>query len=70
MGGLSLLVGAALLALSVLPILNGQSPAEDQVPLMVLLLPWMLLSALYFAGALRNRRAGRTAAERKEGDPV
>lgn len=70
MGGLSLVGGAALLALSALPILNGESPAEDQVPLMVLLLPWLLLSAVYFAGALRNRRAGRTAAERKEGDPI
>ncbi len=67
MGGLSLLAGAALLLLSALPILDGQSPAEDQVPLLVLLLPWILLSAVYFVGALRNRRAGRTAAEGKEG---
>ena len=63
MGSLSLTAAAALLVLSVL---NGQSPAADEAPLMLLLLPWLLLSAFYLAGAIRNRRAGRPAGEGKE----
>lgn len=66
MGSLSLTAAAALLVLSVLSVLNGQSPAEDEAPLMLLLLPWLLLSTFYLAGAVRNRRAGRIAGEGKE----
>lgn len=66
-GGLSLAVAAVLLLLSAFSVLDGQSPVEDQVTLLLLLLPWMLLTALHFAGVIRNRRAGRPAAEEKEG---
>ena len=59
MGGLSLIGSAVLLLFSVISILGGQSPLEDEIPLLVLLLPRMILLTLYFAGAAGNRRAGR-----------
>ena len=57
MGILSLLGPALLLILAV--IRSGETPPEDNVIYISLLLPGMILSALYLTAAIQNRRSGR-----------